>query len=162
MTATIYGIAPTSAAGTAVAMTIGGVTFDVGLYPITIIPLDHTDDIIKTDNGSLTVIPITIMASSLTSFVVTMASMAQDFSLRVWVSVERNGIAIGPTWHANRTSDKVCVLYTPDASPPENVFGVPVEIGGSYFINILNLTATENAFKFDMTASVSLSEAVLV
>jgi hypothetical protein len=100
------------------------------------------------------------MASSLTSFVVTMASMAQDFSLRVWVSQKRNGLAIGSTWHANRTSDKVCVLYTPDIRPPENVVGVPVEIGGSYYINILNLTATTNAFKFAMLDSISVTDTV--
>jgi hypothetical protein len=121
------------------------------LNPITTVLLDQTEGIIQTDNGSLTVIPISITASSLISFAVTMASTAQDFSLRVWISQERNGLSIGRIWHANRTPDMICVLYTPDSLPPENVIGVPVEIGSSYFINILNLTATRNAFRFDMS-----------
>jgi hypothetical protein len=36
-------------------------------------------------------------------------------------------------------------------TPIAHLIGVPVEIGSSYFINILNLTATRNAFRFDMS-----------
>jgi len=133
----------------------------IGLYPISTVLPNRNGSLIKTDNGNLTVIPIYIPTRSFITIAVTMASTAQDFSLRVWVSRDRNGAVLGQTWNPSRTfyntrtrkPDKVCVLYTPDLLPPPNVLSIPVEIGSNYYINILNLAASDNAFLFDLSMS---------
>jgi hypothetical protein len=82
-------------------------------------------------------------------------SMAQDHSLRVWVSSEPNGDPL-PDWQA---------VWNPNRHPSTEIFafkdgsGAPARavareydiLPGAYFINVLNLVNTENGYIFDLS-----------
>jgi hypothetical protein len=117
------------------------------LYPTVSVPVDQANEIVPTAQGALTVIPIRIVPNSVTQFSVTQTSTAQDYTLRIWISQQRDGLPIGDTWYASRVPDRIHAYYTPDQSPPDGTVPVLL-VAGDYFINILNLTLQPNAFKF--------------
>lgn len=117
------------------------------LYPTVIVPVDQATDLIASANGALTVIPISIAPNSITPCNVTQTSTAQDYTLRVWISQQRDGLPIGDVWYASRVADRARALHTPDRTPPNNMVPI-VLVAGEYYINILNLTLQPNAFTF--------------
>lgn len=121
--------------------------------------------------GNLIYIPM-VMASNATKITLIQDSTAQDYSLRVWVSLVPVGPAITPyitltssgkttnqsylsTWHAFKDTSNPFVLFTATAgfgtaanfSSAVGVFYVLVPDSTCY-INVLNLTNTANSFTF--------------
>jgi len=99
-------------------------------------------------SGCLTVIPFSFAEK--VEIIVTQTGFTQDYSLRVWVSDQRNGMPIGRDWIANKVPDQRRVLYSAGMVPPTSGVGIMLE-DGDYYINILNQTAASTTFSLMAT-----------
>lgn len=118
------------------------------LYPVeTVLWSSALEHISTALSGCLTVIPFNFTDKM--EIVVTQTGFTQDYSLRVWVSDQRNGLPIGRDWIANKMPDQKRVLYSAAMLPPTGV-GILLE-DGNYYINILNQTAASTTFSLMAT-----------
>lgn len=125
------------------------------IYPITI---TDTDTLSVDPNlllpGNMTCVPIDMTTVRMTQITMQQLSNTQDYSLRAWVSLYREGVALGDdskkTYTIMRNILLPIIIYTAGQVPPVESFSVLVE-PNYYFLNILNLTNEANYFSFVKT-----------
>jgi hypothetical protein len=74
----------------------------------------------------------------------TQLSYTQDFSVRAWISVYPNGIAVPPgPWPVLRTGGLPILVYTDAQMPMADIVPVPLA-PAQYTLNLRNLTNEDN------------------
>lgn len=122
------------------------------LYPTTLLDYEAALGYVPVDDRSLVVIPITVPATSATSFVLTHTAPVQDWSLQAWVSASPFSRSVETAypaayWELQRMSPQPLCLYTADAVPLANSHAIMLD-PGTYFLNVLNLINEPNLFQF--------------
>ncbi len=133
----------------------------MSLYPI--IQIDPSIAVLdpnKIPSGTLIVIPIDMTTVNMTSLTISQVSNTQDFSLRAWVSIYRDGDAL-PSPALPQPSSGIypvlrwvglpLVLYLPGFTPPDDTVPIALPGPGLYYFNLLNLTNELNYFGFGKT-----------
>lgn len=130
------------------------------LYPTTISPDPNVDGFHIIPSGNLFCFPVVLEADSLKHIMVVhvAGSANQDFSLRVWVSVEPGDRPAVETpyyiiWYANRNDAEITTIYDEANDAPAFNTTVPLP-PGNYTVNVLNLVNRENAFTIVLTDEV--------
>ena len=120
------------------------------LYPIIELTIDQPDTVYQIASGSLAVIGLTVDPGSAQTISMAQLANSQDFSLRAWISIKKDGQPIDSgvwaSWVLSKRSDAF-VLHDAAIAPPDGMRSVPVE-PGSYWLNILNLVNSNNMFAF--------------
>jgi hypothetical protein len=120
----------------------------VSLYPITY--LDAATAVLQNTlmpSGALVVIPIDMLTVQMTQINMAQLALTQDYSLRTWVSLDPDGLAIERYFPILRTGGVPFVIYIAGFTPPTNTYSILVA-PGNYFLNILNLTNEQNVLAF--------------
>ena len=99
-------------------------------------------------SGALIVIPIDMLGVQMTQISMAQLALTQDYSLRTWVSLDPDGLAIERYFPILRTGGVPFVIYIAGFTPPANTSPILVT-PGSYFLNILNLTNEQNVLAFN-------------
>lgn len=132
----------------------------MNLYPITVLdPMTAASGFNSLSSGSLVVIPLDLTTVAMTQVTVVQASLTQDFSLRGWISLYPDGIALANDFPILRGNGLPIVIYVPLQTPPDDCIPVAVPASGLYYLNILNLTNVANIFAFtkaDLKANVAV------
>lgn len=127
------------------------------LYPLTVAPDPVRPNQYVIPNGNLYAFPFTVAEGEAVNVVVAHTGIGkQDHSLRVWVSAEpgHNPVVDRPihvvNWYPNRDAREYVTVYDSALAPP-TVPGPLAVQPGTYFVNVLNLTNSENSFAFELT-----------
>lgn len=124
------------------------------MYDSTLIDTPAPNNIYTVEHGRLVAFPLTITEGQAVRIVTAhLAVGIQDHSLRVWVSSDIGGISVArganEFWHPNRNAQETVAVYDRSmVAPDEN--GIAVE-PGTYYVNVLNLINSRNAFSFVLT-----------
>lgn len=121
----------------------------MSLFPITILdPITAASGFNTLLSGSLVVIPLDMTFAAMTQITIVQASLTQDFSLRGWISVYPDGIALASVFPILRGNGLPIVIYVPLQTPPNDCIPIAVPASGIYYLNVLNLTNESNVFAF--------------
>ena len=123
----------------------------MSLYPTTI--LDAESAGLRPNpipSGSLIVIPIDMTTVAMTQVMLVQVSYTQDYSLRTWLSLHPDGLAIAGVIPILKTAGIPLVIHIADQILPPDVNAIAVE-PGQYMLNVLNLTNEANVFSFSKT-----------
>lgn len=101
--------------------------------------------------GNMTCVPIDMTTVRMTKILLQQASNTQDYSLRAWLSLYQEGVALADnsikTYTIMRNVLLPIIIYTAGQTPDAESFSVLV-VPNYYFLNILNLTNEVNYFSF--------------
>lgn len=124
----------------------------MSLFPITLLdPTTAASGFNTLSSGTLVVIPLDMTTVVMTQVTVVQASLTQDYSLRGWISVYPDGIALASVFPILRGNGLPIVVYAPLHTPPEACIPIAVPASGIYYLNVLNLTNESNVFAFTKT-----------
>lgn len=126
------------------------------LYPTLTVDLASAQGMLAVAPGSMIAVPFLLTAAQGVAFALSQWSPTQDFSLRAWISQHPGGRCLPGSdafWHLGRQADRVVLACPLGAKPP--ILNNCLSLGlapGSFTLNVLNLSNSENVFLFSSTS----------
>jgi len=117
----------------------------MSLYPI--IPITPSGNPIIAPSGNLLIATIDMTTTTMLKINLTHLSSSQDYSLRLWLSVQPDGMALAPGHFPLLHSAMLPIIVYTTGQPPDNTIAIRVS-PGQYALNILNLTNEQNVLAF--------------
>lgn len=120
------------------------------IYDYQLVSVPSENDTYEVGSGRMLVFPFTLSeGQQLTIYSQHILAGSQDHSLRIWVSDQIDGRYFTTRsdsgyWHPNRTPGENIIVYDKNIDAPVGSV-LPLE-PGDYYINVLNLVNSRNAF----------------